>query len=100
MAADANVIAGGQRYRIRTAEARRRAFASATRHTKSVKFLRKALPVFAVLVHDTYFITTRLATNSSIGDTDASIEGLEVKDGNLRMVNPKLQRADKKNGKY
>src|SRR5262245_61212987 len=98
MAADANVIAGGQRYRIRTAEERRRAFASATRHTKFVNFLRKALPVFALLVLATYFISTRLAI--SVGDMNASIEGFEVKDGNLRMVNPKLEGADKKNGKY
>src|SRR4029450_4633313 len=100
MAADANVIAGGERYRIRTAEERRRAFASATRHTKLVTFLRKALPIFAVLVLATYFLSTRLATTISIGDMNASIEGLEVKDGNLRMVNPKLEGADKKNGKY
>jgi lipopolysaccharide export system protein LptC len=100
MAADANVIAGGQRYRIRTAEERRRAFASASRHTKFVNFLRKALPVFALLVLATYFISTRLATSISIGDMNASIEGFEVKDGNLRMVNPKLEGADKKNGKY
>ena len=100
MAADANVIAGGERYRIRTAEERRRAFASATRHTKFVNFLRKALPIFAVLVLATYFISTRLATSISIGDMNASIEGFEVKDGNLRMVNPKLEGADKKNGKY
>jgi lipopolysaccharide export system protein LptC len=98
MAADANVIAGGQRYRIRTAEERRRAFTSATRHTKFVNFLRKALPVFALLVLASYFISTRLATSISIGDMNASIEGLEVKDGNLRMV--KLEGADKKNGKY
>ena len=100
MAADANVIAGGERYRIRTVEERRRAFASATRHTKFVNFLRKALPIFAVLVLATYFISTRLATSISIGDMNASIEGFEVKDGNRRMVNPKLEGADKKNGKY
>jgi lipopolysaccharide export system protein LptC len=100
MAADANVIAGGQRYRVRTAEERRRAFASATRHTKLVNFLRRALPIFALLVLASYFISTRLATTISIGDMNASIEGLEVKDGNLRMVNPKLEGADKKNGKY
>lgn len=100
MAADANVIAGAGQYRIRDAEERRRAFASALRHTKIVTFLRKALPVFAVLVLATYFISTRLATNISIGDMNASIEGLQVKDGNLRMVHPKLEGADKKNGKY
>jgi lipopolysaccharide export system protein LptC len=100
MAADANVIAGGQRYRVRTAEERLRAFKSASRHTKLVNFLRKALPVFAVLVLAAYFVSTRLATSISIGDMNASIEGIEVIDGNLRMVNPKLEGADKKNGKY
>ena len=30
----------------------------------------------------------------------ASIDGIEVSDGNLRMTNPKLEGADKKNGKY
>src|SRR4029450_12401323 len=100
MAAEARVTGAVRRYRIGAAEERRRAFASATRHTKLVNFLRKALPVFAVLVLAAYFISTRLATTISIGDMNASIEGLEVKDGNLRMVNPKLEGADKKNGKY
>lgn len=100
MAADANVIAGGGRYRVRTAEERLRAFASAERHTKRVNFLRKALPVFALLVLATYFISTRLGVGISIGDMKASVEGIEIVDGNLRMVNPKLEGADKKSGKY
>lgn len=100
MAADANVIAGGGRYRVRTAEERVRAFASAERHTKRVKFLRKALPAFAVLVLASYFISTRIGVGISIGDMKGSIEGLEIVDGNLRMVNPKLEGADKKSGKY
>lgn len=100
MAADANVVAGGQRYRVRTAEERLRAFASAARHTKRVNFLRKSLPVFALLVLASYFISTRLGVSVSIGDMEASVEGLEIVDGNLRMVNPKLEGADKKSGKY
>lgn len=100
MAADANVVAGGRRYRIRTTEERMRAFERAQRHTKLVNVLRKALPLFAVLVLATYFISSRLAVGVSIGDMTASVEGIEVADGNLRMVNPKLEGADKRNGKY
>lgn len=100
MAADANVVAGGRRYRIRTAEERMRAFQRAQRHSRLVHVMRKALPVFAVLVLATYFISTRLGVGVSIGDMTASVEGIQVTDGNLRMVNPKLEGADKKNGKY
>jgi lipopolysaccharide export system protein LptC len=100
MAADANVVPSGQRYRIRTAEERLRALESANRHTRIVNVLRKGLPVVAVLVLATYFISSRLAVGISVGDMSASVEGIEVIDGNLRMVNPKLEGADKKNGKY
>ena len=61
-------------------------------------FLRKGLPVIAVLVLASYFITSKLSV--SVGDMTASIDGIEVSDGNLRMTNPKLEGADKKNGKY
>ena len=70
----------------------------AERHSQLVAFLRKALPVFAVLVLATYFISRGCSV--SIGDMNASIGGFEVTDGNLRMINPKLKGADKKNGQY
>jgi lipopolysaccharide export system protein LptC len=47
-----------------------------------------------------YFVTSKLGMSISVGDLTASIDGIEVADGNLRMVNPKLKGADKKNGKY
>ena len=100
MAVEANVVPGGRRYRIRTAEERIRAFKSAVRHTRLVGLLRKLLPVLAVLILASYFISSRLAVGVSIGDMTASVSGFEVTDGNLRMVNPKLEGADKKNGKY
>ena len=77
-----------------------RAFQRAERHTRLVTLLRKGLPIFAVLVLATYFISSRLSVGVSIGDMTASVEGIEVRDGNLRMVNPKFEGADKKNGKY
>ena len=100
MAVEANVVPGGRRYRIRTAEERMRAFKNAVRHTRLVGLLRKLLPVVAVLILASYFISSRLAVGVSIGDITASVSGFEVTDGNLRMVNPKLEGADKKNGKY
>jgi lipopolysaccharide export system protein LptC len=100
MAVGANIASGGQRYVLREAEERARAFVSAERHSRLVAFLRRALPVLAMLVLASYFITSELGVSISVGDLTASIEGMEVADGNLRMVNPKLEGADKKNGKY
>jgi lipopolysaccharide export system protein LptC len=98
MTVEADLVPASRRYRIRSADERTRAFASAERHTRLVRILRRALPVFAVLVLASYFISTRLSV--TVGDVTASISGIEVADGNLRMVNPKLKGADKKNGAY
>ena len=98
MSVEANIVRGERRYLILAAEDRARAFRVAARHSRLVGILRKALPVFAVLVLASYFISTRLSIG--VGDLTASIDGVSVADGNLRMTNPKLQGADKKNGKY
>jgi lipopolysaccharide export system protein LptC len=98
MTIETNLVPAGRRYRMRSAEDRVRAFQSAERHTRIVAILRRALPALAVLVLACYFISTRLSI--SVGDVTASISGIEVADGNLRMVNPKLKGADKKNGAY
>jgi lipopolysaccharide export system protein LptC len=100
MAIEANIVPGGQDYLVRSLDDRERAFVNAERHTRLVRFLRKALPVAAILVLLSYFVTSRLGVSISVGDLTASIDGIEVADGNLRMTNPKLQGADKKNGKY
>ncbi|MGH6735512.1 MAG: LPS export ABC transporter periplasmic protein LptC [Methyloceanibacter sp.] len=98
MASEANTLTAGQRYHVGTAEERDRAFSSAARHSRVVHILRRVLPVVAVLVLAAYFISTRL--NVIVGDMTASIDGMEVADGNLRMLNPTLKGADKKNGNY
>jgi lipopolysaccharide export system protein LptC len=100
MAVDANVISGDRRYLVRSPAEQARAFASAGRHTRVVRFLRKTLPVLAVLLLASYFISAQLGMSVDVGDLNASIDGVEIADGNLRMINPKLQGADKKNGKY
>jgi lipopolysaccharide export system protein LptC len=93
-------MSAGGRYRVRTEDERDRAFRKAERHSRFVAFLRKALPIFAVLVLASYFITSKLSVSVGVGDLTASIDGIEVADGNLRMTNPKLEGADKRNGKY
>jgi lipopolysaccharide export system protein LptC len=98
MAVDANLLDSGPRYRVRTAEERERAFVSAGRHSRMVRILRKTLPVAGLLVLAAYFISTRL--NITVGDVTASIDGMDIVDGNLRMLNPTLEGTDKKNGKY
>lgn len=98
MAVEANLVSAGQRYRVRTPEERERAFLNAAQHSRAVHILRKALPLLAVVVLTAYFISTRL--NVTVGDVTASVDGMEITDGNLRMLNPTVKGADKKSGKY
>jgi len=98
MAVGTSVVSAGGRYRVRSEDDRVRAFRSAERHSRHVAILRKGLPAVAVVVLASYFITSKLSV--SVGDMTASIDGIQVSDGNLRMTNPKLEGADKKNGKY
>lgn len=98
MAVEANLVSAGRRYRVRTPEERERAFSNAGRHSRIVHCLRKGLPILAVVVLTSYFISTRL--NVTVGDVTASVDGMEVTDGNLRMLNPTVKGSDKKSGKY
>ena len=98
MAFEANLAGLGQRHHARLAAERERAFRSAKRHSRFVQVLRLTLPALAVLVLGAYFISTRM--NVTVGDVAASIDGMEIADGNLRMLNPTLKGADKKNGDY
>jgi lipopolysaccharide export system protein LptC len=95
---EAQLVPGNRRYRVRSAEEHEQAFQRARQHSRIVAVLRKSLPVIAALVMATYFISTRL--NISVGGVTASVSGVEVNDGNLRMVNPTLKGMDKKNGSY
>jgi lipopolysaccharide export system protein LptC len=95
---EAQLVPGSRRYRVRSAEEHERAFLRATRHSRIVAILRKVLPVVGVLIMASYFISTRL--NVTVGGVTASVSGVEVNDGNLRMVNPTLKGMDKKNGTY
>ena len=98
MAYEANVEGARTRHKVRTAKERVQAMQSATRHSVVVRVLRKLLPVLAVLVLGGYFFSTRM--NVQLGGIAASIDGLEVTDGALRMLNPTMRGTDKKNGEY
>ncbi len=98
MAYEANLVGEGRHHTVRSVDERERAFLSAERHSRIVHILRRALPVVAVLVLAAYFVSTRM--NVTVGDVTASIDGMEIADGNLRMLNPTLKGADKKNGDY
>jgi lipopolysaccharide export system protein LptC len=98
MAYEANLVGEGRHHTVRSAAERERAFLSAERHSRVVHILRRALPVVAILVLAAYFVSTRMSV--TVGDLTASIDGMEIADGNLRMLNPTLKGADKKNGDY
>jgi lipopolysaccharide export system protein LptC len=95
---EAQLVPAGSRYRVRTAEEHHRAFLSAERHSRIVGILRKVFPALAVTVFAAYFISSRL--NVTVGGVTASVSGVEVRDGNLRMVKPTLKGMDKKKGAY
>ena len=98
MTLEAQYAPAGGRYRLRTPEESERAFKHAARHSRRVALLRKALPALALIIFAGYFITSRLSV--TVGGVTASVSGVEVKDGVLRMVKPTLKGIDKKQGTY
>lgn len=98
MTFEAQLTPGGHRYRVRTAAENERAFLSATKHSRTVVILRKSLPALALVIFAAYFISSRMSV--TVGGVTASVSGIEVIDGKLRMVNPTLKGVDKKKGSY
>lgn len=98
MAQDATVAGNRNRHRVRTDAERARAVRSARRHSLLVRIARNFLPIAAVVTLGAYFVSTQM--NVQVGGISASIDGLEVSDGALRMLNPTMKGTDKKNGDY
>lgn len=67
-------------------------------HSKLVRGLRYALPVLAVGIFGLYFLSPEIQV--SIGDMEASVSGVVIEKGNLRMVKPKLEGVNDKQGAY
>lgn len=70
----------------------------ARKHTRLVRVLRIALPVLTVAVSALYFMSPRIEL--SIGDISASVGGVVIDKGNLRMLNPKIEGVNGKQGTY
>lgn len=81
-----------------SAEDRARAFRAARRHSIVVKVLKVLLPSAALVMVGLYFVPTRLSLE--IGGATASLEGVSVESGNLKMVNPKLSGRHPDYGRY
>ena len=73
-------------------------FRRAHAHTRLVTHLKYALPAISVCILGLYFISPQIQV--SIGDLDASVAGIVIEKGNLRMVNPKLEGVNDKQGTY
>ena len=77
---------------------RAKAFSEAKRHSTLVRFLRLALPVLTVGVAGLYFIPEKITVKVDGGE--ASIESVEISDGGLKMVNPRINGVHEKYGIY
>ncbi|MEC9368829.1 MAG: LPS export ABC transporter periplasmic protein LptC [Pseudomonadota bacterium] len=90
--------AGAGRQGVPSHAALMRAFDKAARHTRLVRILRIGLPLLALLVFSLYLFSGRLTV--TLGDMQASVERVEIRKDTLRMVNPKLEGANQKQGQY
>ncbi len=77
---------------------RSKALDRARTHSWLVSRLKFALPILAVAMVGLYFLSPSIEV--SIGDINASVEGIVIEKGSLRMVNPKLEGANEKQGTY
>lgn len=75
-----------------------KSIARARAHSRLVTRLRILLPVLAVGVAGLYFISPKIRL--TIGDMNASVAGVVIEKGRLRMINPKLEGVNDKQGVY
>lgn len=83
---------------LRTGSDRTKAFRDAKRHSALVKLLRIALPVATIGIAGLYFIPEKITVE--VDDGQASIESVEIADGGLKMVNPRINGVHEKHGIY
>ncbi len=67
-------------------------------HSRLVARLRIVLPLLAVGVAGLYFISPKI--QMTIGGVNASVAGVVIEKGRLRMVNPKLEGVNAEQGAY
>lgn len=98
MISSASRFSGGGFGRTGSDAERALAFRKAARHSSQVRVLRKLLPAIALATLSLYLVSSRLVF--SFGGMEASVGSVQIRPDALRMVNPKLEGADKKKGSY
>ncbi|MEM8743088.1 MAG: LPS export ABC transporter periplasmic protein LptC [Pseudomonadota bacterium] len=84
--------------RAPTVAERTEALGRARFHSRLVSILKIGLPAAALAAVGLYFVSPSIEV--SLGDMNASVQGVVIEKGNLRMVNPKLEGANEKQGSY
>lgn len=77
---------------------RQQAFKRARQHSRTVYWLRRTLPVLAVVCCFAYFFTGKFSFQFK--DHKVSVEKIDVSKNELKMTNPRLEGHDKKAGSY
>lgn len=77
---------------------RAKAFSRAKRHSALVKLLRLVLPLAAVAVAGVYFIPSKLTV--SVDGGEASVESIDISNGGLKMINPRIKGVHERHGVY
>ncbi len=75
-----------------------KAFHQAKRHSMFVKLLRRLLPLAAVCIAALYFLPSGLSVQTKLGE--AKVDSVDLSDGGLKMVNPRIKGANEKYGVY
>jgi lipopolysaccharide export system protein LptC len=84
--------------RLPTGSDRTKAFRDAKRHSALVGLLRIALPVLTLGIAALYFIPEKITVEVDGGE--ASIDAVEIADGGLKMINPRINGVHEKHGIY
>ena len=77
---------------------RQQAFKRARQHSRTVYWLRRTLPVLAVICCFAYFFTGKFSLQ--LNDHKVSVDKIDVNKNELKMTNPRLEGHDKKAGSY
>lgn len=77
---------------------RQQAFKRARQHSRTVYWLRRTLPVLAVICCFAYFFTGKFSFQ--FNDHKVSVDKIDLNKNELKMTNPRLEGHDKKAGSY
>lgn len=78
---------------------RAKAFRDAKRHSALVKLLRWIFPAMALCIGALYFLPLRLSV-AIPGGGEASVEAIDISDGVLKIVNPRIKGVHERHGVY